>query len=155
MKVNGKPILIKGANRHEHHPETGHVVDKATMEADIRALKTHHFNAVRTSHYPNHPYWYTLCDRYGLYVYDEANIESHGIGYDLDKTLGNNPDWALAHRMRTTRMIARDRNHPSIICWSMGNEAGNGVNFYANYKTIQAMDPTRSVSYTHLRAHET
>lgn len=147
VKVNGKPILIKGANRHEHHPETGHVVDKATMEADIRALKTHHFNAVRTSHYPNHPYWYTLCDRYGLYVYDEANIESHGIGYDLDKTLGNNPDWALAHRMRTTRMIARDRNHPSIICWSMGNEAGNGVNFYANYKTIQAMDPTRYIAY--------
>ena len=147
VKVNGKPILIKGANRHEHHPETGHVVDKATMEADIRALKAHHFNAVRTSHYPNHPYWYTLCDRYGLYVYDEANIESHGIGYDLDKTLGNNPDWALAHRMRTTRMIARDRNHPSIICWSMGNEAGNGVNFYANYQTIQAMDPTRYIAY--------
>jgi len=147
VKVNGRPILIKGANRHEHHPETGHVVDKATMEADIRALKAHHFNAVRTSHYPNHPYWYTLCNRYGLYVYDEANIESHGIGYDLDKTLGNNPDWALAHRMRTTRMIARDRNHPSIICWSMGNEAGNGVNFYANYKTIQAMDPTRYIAY--------
>ena len=147
VKVNGQPILIKGANRHEHHPETGHVMDKATMEADIRALKTHHFNAVRTSHYPNHPYWYTLCNRYGLYVYDEANIESHGIGYDLDKTLGNNPDWAHAHHMRTQRMIARDRNHPSIICWSMGNEAGNGVNFYANFRYLHKMDPSRYVAY--------
>ena len=147
VKVNGKPILIKGANRHEHHPETGHVIDKATMEADIRALKTHHFNAVRTSHYPNHPYWYTLCNRYGLYVYDEANIESHGMGYDLDRTLGNQPEWAEAHLMRTKRMIARDRNHASIICWSMGNEAGNGVNFYANYEYIKNTDPTRYIAY--------
>jgi len=147
VKVNGKPILIKGANRHEHHPETGHVIDKATMEADIGALKTHHFNAVRTSHYPNHPYWYTLCNRYGLYVYDEANIESHGIGYDLDRTLGNQPEWAEAHLMRTKRMIARDRNHPAIICWSMGNEAGNGVNFYTNYDYIKNTDPSRYIAY--------
>ena len=147
VKVNGRPILIKGANRHEHHPATGHVMDKATMEADMLALKEHNFNAVRTSHYPNHPYWYTLCDRYGLYVYDEANIESHGMGYDLDRTLGNQPEWAHAHLMRTRRMVARDRNHPSIICWSMGNEAGNGVNFYANYRYIRETDPSRYIAY--------
>lgn len=147
VKVNGIPILIKGANRHEHHPETGHVIDRATMEQDIRTLKEHHFNAVRTSHYPNHPYWYTLCDRYGLYVYDEANIESHGMGYAPDRTLGNNPDWEHAHLTRTRRMVARDRNHPSIICWSLGNEAGNGVNFHATYREVKNMDPTRYIAY--------
>ena len=147
VKVNGKALLIKGVNRHEHHPETGHVIDKATMEADIRTLKAHNFNAVRTSHYPNHPYWYTLCNRYGLYVVDEANIESHGIGYDLDRTLGNNPDWERAHMTRTARMVARDRNHPSILCWSLGNEAGNGVNFEATYAYIKATDPSRFVTY--------
>ena len=152
VKVNGRPILIKGANRHEHHPNTGHVIDKATMEQDIRTLKAHHFNAVRTSHYPNHPYWYTLCDRYGLYVYDEANIESHGIGYDPDRTLGNKPEWEHAHLTRTRRMVNRDRNHPSIICWSLGNEAGNGVNFYATYNAVKAMDPSRYVAYERAEA---
>ena len=147
VKVNGQALLIKGVNRHEHHPETGHVIDKATMEADIRTLKAHNFNAVRTSHYPNHPYWYTLCNRYGLYVVDEANIESHGMGYDLDRTLGNNPDWERAHLTRTARMVARDRNHPSILCWSLGNEAGNGVNFEATYAYVKEADPTRFVTY--------
>ena len=145
--VNGRPILIKGVNRHEHHPKTGHVMDRATMEADIQTLKAHNFNAVRTSHYPNHPYWYALCDRFGLYVVDEANIESHGMGYDLDRTLGNNPLWEKAHVTRTERMVARDRNHPSIICWSLGNEAGNGVNFYATYRRVRAMDPSRYIAY--------
>ncbi len=147
VKVNGEPILIKGTNRHEHHPETGHVIDRATMEADILTLKAHNFNAVRTSHYPNHPYWYTLCDRYGLYVVDEANIESHGMGYDLDRTLGNNPDWEHAHMVRTARMFARDRNHASILCWSLGNEAGNGVNFRETYDFLKASDPSRFVTY--------
>ena len=147
VKVNGKPLLIKGTNRHEHHPETGHVIDRATMEADIRTLKAHNFNAVRTSHYPNHPYWYTLCDRYGLYVVDEANIESHGMGYAPDRTLGNNPDWEHAHLVRTARMFLRDRNHASILCWSLGNEAGNGVNFRATYDFLKASDPSRFVTY--------
>ena len=147
VKVNGKDLLIKGTNRHEHHPETGHVIDRATMEEDIRILKAHNFNAVRTSHYPNHPYWYALCDRYGLYVVDEANIESHGMGYALDRTLGNNPQWEHAHRVRTQRMVARDRNHPSILCWSLGNEAGNGVNFEATYADVKAADPSRFVTY--------
>ena len=147
VKVNGKPILIKGVNRHEHHPVNGHVIDKATMEQDIRTLKAHNFNAVRTSHYPNHPYWYTLCDRYGLYVVDEANIESHGMGYALDRTLGNNPAWERAHMVRTARMFARDRNHASILCWSLGNEAGNGVNFQATYDYLKAADPSRFVTY--------
>jgi len=147
VKVNGKALLIKGTNRHEHHPETGHVVDRATMEADIQTLKAHNFNAVRTSHYPNHPFWYTLCDRYGLYVVDEANIESHGMGYALDRTLGNNPDWMHAHMVRTERMVARDRNHPSILCWSLGNEAGNGVNFEATYAFVKSADPSRFVTY--------
>lgn len=147
VKVNGQPLLIKGVNRHEHHPETGHVIDRATMEEDIRTLKAHNFNAVRTSHYPNHPYWYTLCDRYGLYVVDEANIESHGMGYALDRTLGNHPDWELAHLTRTARMVARDRNHASILCWSLGNEAGNGVNFRATYDYVKAADPSRFVTY--------
>jgi len=147
VKVNGKALLIKGTNRHEHHPETGHVIDRATMEADIQTLKAHNFNAVRTSHYPNDPYWYTLCSRYGLYVVDEANIESHGMGYALDRTLGNNPDWKHAHLVRTARMVARDRNHASILCWSLGNEAGNGVNFEATYAFVKATDPSRFVTY--------
>lgn len=147
VKVNGKDLLIKGVNRHEHQPETGHVLDRATMEADIRTLKAHNFNAVRTSHYPNDPYWYALCNRFGLYVVDEANIESHGMGYAPDRTLGNNPDWKHAHMVRTARMVARDRNHPSILCWSLGNEAGNGVNFEATYAFVKATDPTRFVTY--------
>lgn len=147
VKLNGKALLIKGTNRHEHHPETGHVIDRASMEADIQTLKAHNFNAVRTSHYPNDPYWYSLCNRYGLYVVDEANIESHGMGYAPDRTLGNNPDWKQAHLMRTARMVARDRNHPSILCWSLGNEAGNGVNFEATYAFVKAADPSRFVTY--------
>jgi len=147
VKVNGKALLIKGTNRHEHHPETGHVIDRASMEADIKTLKAHNFNAVRTSHYPNHPYWYSLCNRFGLYVVDEANIESHGMGYAPDRTLGNNADWEHAHLMRTARMVARDRNHPSILCWSLGNEAGNGVNFEATYAFVKTADPSRFVTY--------
>lgn len=147
LLVNGQPILIKGVNRHEHNYRTGHVLTREDMLQDIRILKTHNVNAVRTSHYPNHPEWYALCDEYGLYVYDEANIESHGIGYHLNRTLGNNPDWLHAHMDRMQRMVERDRNHPSVIIWSMGNEAGNGYNFYNLYQWTRSEDSTRYVAY--------
>ncbi|MDO3693341.1 glycoside hydrolase family 2 TIM barrel-domain containing protein [Wenyingzhuangia sp. chi5] len=147
LLVNGKPILLKGVNRHEHNPYFGHVVNKEDMIADIKVMKQFNINAVRTSHYPNDPMWYQLCDEYGLYVYDEANIESHGMGYDPDKTLGNKPVWKAAHVERITNMIKRDKNHPSIIVWSMGNEAGTGVNFLAGYKAAHALNTKRPVHY--------
>ena len=147
LLINGQPILIKGVNRHEHHMKTGHVVSKEDMLEDILIMKSNNINAVRTSHYPNHPYWYDLCDEYGLYVYDEANIESHGMGYDPEQTLGNDSIWMKAHIERTVRMIERDKNHPSIIAWSLGNEGGNGCNFYATYRKAKSMDSTRIVVY--------
>ena len=147
LLVNGVPILIKGTNRHEHHPVTGHYVDRDSMIEDILLMKRHNLNAVRTSHYPNVPEWYELADEYGLYIIDEANIESHGIGYDLDKTLGNKPEWEKAHLDRIIRMVERDKNHPSIIIWSMGNEAGDGVNFEAASAWIHERDPSRPVHY--------
>ena len=147
LLVNGQRILIKGVNRHEHDPVTGHAVPRELMRRDVELMKQFNVNAVRTSHYPNDPYWYDLADEYGLYIVDEANIESHGMGYDLAVTLGNNPAWEAAHLDRTTRMVERDKNHPSIIIWSLGNEAGNGVNFYATYQWIKARDATRPVQY--------
>ncbi len=147
LLVNGQYVYLKGVNRHEHDPTTGHVVSEESMIEDIQMMKQFNINAVRTSHYPNDPRWYELCDEYGLYVVDEPNIESHGIGYDLDKTLGNNPDWGEAHLQRTQRMLERDKNHPSIIIWSLGNEAGNGVNFYATYEWIKKRDTSRPVQY--------
>ena len=110
-------------------------------------MKEANINAVRTSHYPNDPRCYDLCDRLGFYVVDEANIESHGMGYGPDQTLGNNPAWKEAHLERTQRMVERDKNHPSVIIWSLGNEAGNGVNFYATYDWIKERDPSRPVQY--------
>lgn len=145
--LNGKPILFKGVNRHETDPITGHVISKESMLRDIKIFKEYNINAVRTSHYPNDPYWYELCDEYGIYVIDEANIESHGMGYNLERTLGNNPKWLNAHLSRTQRMIARDKNHPSILIWSLGNEAGNGYNFYKTYLLAKEMDSTRPVQY--------
>ncbi|WP_347175083.1 glycoside hydrolase family 2 TIM barrel-domain containing protein [Polaribacter uvawellassae] len=145
--LNGKPILFKGVNRHETDPITGHVISKESMLRDIKIFKEYNINAVRTSHYPNDPYWYELCDEYGIYVIDEANIESHGMGYNLERTLGNNPKWLNAHLSRTQRMIARDKNHPSILIWSLGNEAGNGYNFYKTYLLAKEMDNTRPVQY--------
>lgn len=145
--INGKPIYLKGVNRHEHDEKTGHVISEASMIKDIELLRQYNINAVRTSHYPNHPRWYELCDEYGLYVIDEANIESHGMGYDADKTLANKPEWLEAHMDRTKRMVERDKNHPSIIIWSLGNEAGNGSNFYATYDWIKKRDVTRPVQY--------
>ncbi len=145
--VNGKPILIKGVNRHEHDPKTGHVVSKEMMEKDIQLMKEFNINTVRTSHYPSDPYWYDLCDKYGLYVIDEANIESHGMGYHPDRTLGNKSDWYVAHFNRIYRMLERDKNHPSIIMWSMGNEGGDGVNFVACSNWIRTRDPSRPIHY--------
>ncbi len=147
LLVNGVPILIKGINRHEHEPETGRVVSEKYMIKDIQIMKRFNINAVRTSHYPNVPRWYELCDEYGLYVVDEANIESHGMGYNPDKTLGNNPEWKEAHLDRTISMVERDKNHPCIIIWSLGNEAGDGVNFGATYQWIKERDPSRPVQY--------
>jgi beta-galactosidase len=147
LLVNGVPVLIKGVNRHEHDPVTGHVVSVESMRRDIELMKRFNLNAVRTSHYPNDPRWYDLADEYGLYVVDEANIESHGMGYDLATTLGNDPSWKVAHLDRTMRMVERDKNHPSVIIWSLGNEAGNGANFYATYEWIKTRDPTRPVQY--------
>jgi beta-galactosidase len=147
LLVNGKRIFLKGVNRHEHDPETIHVLSQEQMEKDIRLMKMFNVNAVRTCHYPNNPLWYDLCDQYGIYLIDEANIESHGIGYDLSRTLGNNPRWLKAHLERVSRMAIRDKNHPSIIIWSLGNEAGNGSNFYECYNWIKKYDVTRPVQY--------
>jgi len=147
LLINGKAILIKGVNRHEHHPTNGHVLSKEDMLRDIQIFKENNINAVRTSHYPNDPYWYELCDTYGIYVVDEANIESHGMYYHLNSTLGNNPKWLKAHIDRTERMVERDKNHPSIIIWSLGNEAGNGYNFYNTYLHTKKLDDTRPVQY--------
>ena len=151
LLVNGKPVLIKGVNRHEMSPDGGYCVTRAQMEEDVRLLKQLNINAVRTSHYPDDPYWYTLCDRYGIYVMDEADIESHGIGYKPENTLADKPEWKLAHRERFERMVRRDRNHPCVILWSLGNEAGNGENHAANYRWGKQEDPTRPVIYQKLQ----
>ncbi len=143
--VNGGPVLMRGVNRHEHDPETGHAVTVQGMLEDIRLMKANNFNAVRTCHYPNHPVWYQLCDEHGLYVVDEANIESHGIGYEPDKTLANRPEWTAAHLDRFQRMVIRDRNHPSVVSWSLGNEMGDGVAVSACYLWGKGFDPTRPI----------
>ena len=145
--VNGKPVLIKGVNRHEHDPVTGHVISRELMLKDVKLMKEANINTVRTCHYPDDPYWYELCDEYGLYVIDEANIESHGMGYDPDRTLGNNLVWLKAHLDRTQRLVERDKNHPCVIIWSLGNEAGNGCNFEATYDWVKHRDPSRPVWY--------
>lgn len=145
LKLNGQPLLIRGTNRHEHHPINGQVMDEATMRRDILLMKQHNFNAVRCSHYPNHPLWYRLCDRYGLYVVDEANIETHGM-VPMNR-LADDPVWLPAMSERVTRMVQRDRNHPCIIIWSLGNESGHGVNHDALYRWVKASDPSRPVQY--------
>ena len=150
LLVNGKPVLIKGVNRHEMDPYTGYQVSRERMLEDIKWMKRLNINAVRTSHYPDDPYWYTLCDRYGIYVMDEANIESHGIGYAPATTLANNPDWEIAHRQRLSRMVERDRNHPCVIMWSLGNEAGFGSNMKSNYTWCKEADKTRPAVYQNL-----
>ena len=152
LMVNGKPILIKGADRHELSPTGGYVVTEAEMIRDIRIMKELNINAVRTCHYPDDPRWLALCDKYGLYVIDEGDIESHGMGYGPE-TLGRNPLFAAAHLARDSRMVKRDFNHPAIVIWSMGNEAGDGPNFEACYDWIKAYDPSRPVQYERALLH--
>lgn len=135
--VNGKRVFLKGVNRHEHHPRNGHTLSKEDMRKDMEMMKKLNINAVRHSHYPPDPYWMELCDQYGLYVVDEANIESHGLGYDLSVTLANKPLWKEAHLQRIQRMYERDKNHASVVTWSLGNEAGDGINFYAAYDWLK------------------
>jgi beta-galactosidase len=145
--VNGQPVLIKGVNRHDHDPDHGRAVSRGRMLEDVLLMKRHNINTVRTSHYPNDPYFLELCDSYGLYVIDEANIESHGMGYEPETTLGNNPEWLAAHMDRTRRLVERDKNHPSVIVWSLGNEGGDGCNFRATAEWIHQRDPSRPVHY--------
>lgn len=145
--INGKAIYIRGVDRHETDPYTGHVVSKTSMEKDIQLMKQHNINAVRSSHYPNDPYWLDLCDKYGLYVVDEANIESHPLAIDKTTQIGNEMSWLPAHMMRTKRMYYRDRNHVSIYSWSLGNEGGNGDIFKTTYKWLKAQDNNRIVQY--------
>jgi beta-galactosidase len=146
LLVNGKAIYLKGVNRHEHDEVTGHVVSRESMLQDIRLMKEHNINAVRTSHYPNDPLWYQLCDEYGLYVIDEANIESHGMGYG-ERSLAKDTTWKAAHLDRVHRMVQRDKNHPSVIIWSLGNEAGDGINFEVCSDWIHQFDASRPVHY--------
>ena len=147
LTVNGKAITIRGVDRHETDPQHGHVVTKASMEQDIKLMKAFNINAVRSSHYPNDPYWYELTDKYGLYVIDEANIESHPLAIDKKTQLGNEMSWLPAHLDRTQRMFERDKNHPSIIIWSLGNEAGEGKVFEATYQWLKENDDSRLVQY--------
>ena len=147
LLLNGRPIVLRGVNRHEHDPERGHVVDEASMLEDIRLMKLLNINAVRTAHYPNLPRFYELTDQYGLYVVDEPNIESHGMGFLPEVTLAGRPEWRDAHLDRTERTVIRDRNHPSVIIWSLGNEAGDGENFDAASEWIREYDPWRPILY--------
>ncbi|WP_229223482.1 glycoside hydrolase family 2 TIM barrel-domain containing protein [Duganella sp. sic0402] len=157
VRVNGKRVMIKGVNRHEHDPHTYRVMSMESMRKDIELMKRANVNAVRTSHYPNDPRWYDLADEYGLYVMDEADIESHGYMELGDKApdaagraaiqLGYKPHWRVAHLDRVSRMVERDKNSPSIIFWSLGNEAGTGPNFEQSAAWIRKADPSRLISY--------
>jgi len=145
LRLNGQPLLIRGVNKHEHDPAHGHAEPLASVERDLRLMKQHNFNAVRCSHYPHQPGFYRLCDRLGMYVVDEANIETHGM--TPMRRLADDPAWAGAFLERTTRMVARDYNHPSIIIWSLGNESGYGAAHDAMYAWIKRHDPDRPVQY--------
>lgn len=153
LLVNGKPILIKGVNRHEMDPDHGYYLTPERMLQDIRIMKENHINAVRTCHYPDNSLWYDLCDKYGIYMVAEANIESHGMGYG-DKTLAKNLLFAKAHLERNQRNVQRDFNHPAIIIWSMGNEAGFGPNFENCYRWIKKEDASRPVQYEQAGVNE-
>ncbi len=151
LLINGVPTYVHGVNRHEHDPVEGHVPNRELMLKDIQLMKQFNINAVRASHYPNDPYWYELCDQYGLYVVDEVNLETHGMGaewqgsWDKTKHPAYLPLWANAHKDRTERMFERDKNHASVIIWSLGNECGNGPVFYETYKWLKSKDNTRFV----------
>jgi beta-galactosidase len=144
--LNGKRILLKGVNRHEHDPVRAHVMTDSLMMLDIRMMKQNNINAVRTCHYPNVKRWYELCDQYGLYVIDEANLESHGMGYG-ERSLAKDTLWQTAHLERVSRMVERDKNHPCIIFWSLGNEAGDGINFEVAANWVRQRNPSRPVHY--------
>ncbi len=146
LLVNGKPVLVKGADRHELNAYKGYVVSESDMIQDILIMKRLNINAVRTSHYPNDPLWYSLCDKYGLYVVDEANVESHGMAYG-ESSLANDPAYTKAQLARLGRMISRDFNHPCIIVWSLGNEAGFGINLMKEYELAKSLDTSRPVQY--------
>ena len=145
--VNGKRVLIKGTDMHEHNPITAHVQDEATMRRDLTLMKENNLNAIRFSHYPEPERLYELADEYGMYLVDEADIESHGMGYQKDVTLADKPEWLAATMDRTQRMLERDKNHPAVMFWSLGNEAGDGHNFLATYRWLKARDGTRPVQY--------
>lgn len=152
LLINGQPLKLKGVNIHEHNPETGHYMTEELMRKDFELMKQANINTVRLCHYPQDRKFYELCDEYGLYVYDEANIESHGMYYDLRKggTLGNNPEWLKLHMYRTVNMFERNKNYPSVTFWSLGNEAGNGYNFYQTYLWVKQADKdimSRPVNY--------
>lgn len=144
MKINGKNVKLRGVNRHDHHPRTGRFVDNATIEKDIAMMKQANINFLRTSHYPDMPYLYEVCDRYGIYVMDEACQESHGYNIG-NKEIGDNPDWTKAHVDRAVSLVERDKNHPSVTFWSLGNEGGADRNMMAMRKAIEALDNTRSI----------
>ena len=149
FKINGQPVLVKGVNVHEHNQHTGHYVTEEIMRQDFELFRKYNVNTARTSHYPQAEMFYKLADEYGIYVIDEANIESHGMGYNLGAggTLGNNPLFLEDHMNRTISMVERDKNHPSVVTWSLGNEAGNGINFYETYLWIKGRDTSRPVQY--------
>jgi beta-galactosidase len=153
LLVNGAAIYVHGVNRHEHDDVNGHVPSKELMQKDIQLMKQYNINAVRCSHYPNDPLWYKLCDQYGLYLVDEANIESHAMGaefqsrFDKSKHVAYLPEWAPAHFDRHRRMLERDKNHPSVIIWSLGNECGNGPVFHDAYTWIKGRDNSRPVQF--------
>ena len=139
FKINGKNVKLRGVNRHDHHPVTGRYVDHNTYEQDVKLMKQANINFLRTSHYPDDPYLYELCDRWGIYVMDEANQESHGYGY-ANRVMGEDPDWREAHVDRAVSLVQRDKNHPCVIFWSLGNEGGVGPNMKAMREAVIALD---------------
>lgn len=153
LMVNGKPIMVKGVNSHEHDPKTGHVPNPELLKKDMQLMKQANINTIRMSHYPHDPSWYKFADQYGFFIIDEANIESHGMGVSYDSDLDKSkhpaylPVWAPAHMDRIKRMVAVDKNHPSIIVWSMGNECGNGQVFYDAYDWLKENQPGRPVMF--------
>ncbi len=144
MRINGRPVTLRGTNRHEIHPDRGAALTRADMAADMEIMKRMNINAIRTSHYPNNPTWYELADYYGLYVLDETNLETHGV---RDRYPDSNPEWTDAVVDRARRMVHRDKNHPSVVIWSLGNEAGGGSNFVAMHDWIRSYDTTRVIHY--------
>ena len=149
--LNGRPITLRGVNHHEHDPRLGHVIPMDSMLQDVLLMKRYNFNAVRLSHYPHDPKFYALCDELGLYVIDEANIETHGMGFYETKTLAAQALWEDAHLDRVMRMFERDKNHPCILIWSTGNEAGNGQSFRHAYAWLKRRDSSRPVQYENAR----